>query len=587
VADPSHPDAFAVRIGPDGRFAVHGEDGQVVASFDELSTARMFAETERLASLSKSGASPAAFSVVPVGDHFAAIGEKGQVDGGYFATREAAQAHADSRREASARNRPVPAQVPPTPPSLAPQSWARPSSPRPPTPPVPTATPIAPTSPFPASAPTVGVIGPTSPFPASMFPSSIMPAPRPAQPPQAMAPVAIASTPFPASMFPAAPVAAPSRWSGAWPMGMSSPPSPRGGFPSAMFGAAPPNPQGPIGPSGFPAAMYAAPLPVAGPQNRPFGWQPAPPSPPTPPVPGSHGFVGPMPQTNRDLAESIGSAVARATSGLPHATGGKFDWGRIGQGIAKGMEVVAHSSPTSGLSPATIEWAGVGNTIARGFTRTLSAAGGGIEVLTAGFAAARAMGHYAEGLNASNRRFSGFSPAAALAFANLDFGQIGRDVRFGQGTGHTSAALANSVNQARESWQPFDIAATNLSNRVGVFGSGFNTGAGNLASLPSRAFDWAANQVDPTGGLAWTPGKVAFYSFWTTGLTAIGGGLGSIIPGLGTAAGAGIGLGIGLGTSALAELVAPAPAAQDFWGDWARDVRTFRPLLPARLVMPF
>jgi hypothetical protein len=544
--DPSQSGGFRVEPDGDGTFSVIGPDGR--ARMTRRSESSAIDNAEKM----NRGAGAAPPNPPPAdGDRYQVIPDPNGVTqhvvdstSGYsiqrsFGTKESAERHAESL------NRPV--------------------APTPPKPPSPTAGPVAPPAPFPTSSPTPSPTPPASPtsFPSSMSPQSWA---RP-RPPAAPVPVATAPVGFPSSMFPAAPVSAPSRWSGAWPTGMVPPQMPRGGFPSAMFGATPPAPRGPIGPSGFPAAMYASPLPVAGPMPRPFGWQPAPPSPPTPPAPGTHGFVGPMPQTNRDLVDAIGAAVAHATSGLPHANGGKFDWTKIGEGLAKGLETTGGSSRTSGLPSVAIEWSGVGSTIAKGFARELKVAGGFVEF-------ARGMGRYAEAANEANRGRSQYNGGLASAFNQLDFGEFQRNFRITQATAASAIRLAENVNAGRDAWVPVEILAANVQNRLAIAGAQVSRIQGNVIGMGANLLNAAIEAVDPGGVNTDIAGRAL-------GVLNIAGQGAAVGFGLGGPKGGLIGGAVGLGVGIVADQQKNQPVKEDPWGEFLKNANVM-PRLPAR-----
>jgi hypothetical protein len=228
-----------------------------------------------------------------------------------------------------------------------------------------------------------------------------------------------------------------------------------------------------------------------------------------------------------NVHQAVGAALGRFQALLtPRAAppAGGMNWMAVGMGLARGL---AAAAPFVGL-----------------------------------FALARDARGLAESRNERNRGLMLSNAPILNAMTLLDIYEQGRNIRLGRATQETAVALTRSVRDMREAFFGFDVAMTNLSNRLGLVGAGFGRSAGNLLSAIGRGVDAVFNAIDPGGGLSQRLGQGLFWGgLGAAGGFAVGGPWGAAIGGA---------LGFAVGVA----LPPPANANRDFdpWGQQIRRI---------------
>jgi hypothetical protein len=558
VASPNQP--YKIAKNASGHYDVIGPDGGIRGTYKYHSAAESLADSlnssvsvtpnqadvEILARPLPKGFSNQAFSVSPLQDVFVARDARGFHTGEFATEAEAIHAAAENRRKYEKHVEDLASGK--IPPGSTTAGSGRSKSPL-----------STPPPPMPVAPGQKGFVGPLA---ESFY--STPPPPMPVAPGQKGF-----IGPLPASFY----SQPPTPW-------VPSPGQP--GFIGPMP-APPPGPTPWIPSPGQPG--FVGPLPASMAKQAPTPWIPSPgqpgfigpmPAPAAPPVPaprapGQYGFIGPLPQTSKDLMDSLRKALDSATGGMPHANGGRFDWQKIGHGIAQGLTSVGSSSPTSGLPQSVINAGSIGAAIAKGFSREIGIIGGMATV-------SEGLGRFAENVNESNRRLAPFSGRIATAFTQLDFGDFRRDFRMGAATADTATRLAQSIDASRDAWMNVEILQSNISNRIGIFGSEISRIDGNVLGMPASVANYALEQVDPNGQTSSLLGRaagIAKWGLWGAGMGRIFGPWGALAGGVG-----------GLAAGAVADQMETPKDKSDPWGDFFTDARNLGVLRPPRVVVP-
>lgn len=171
---------------------------------------------------------------------------------------------------------------------------------------------------------------------------------------------------------------------------------------------------------------------------------------------------------------------------------------RRGTHAARIAARAATASPVGSMQ-ATASTAARGAAVMAGGAALIRFAGAVGLAIAAIEGAAYAARTFAESVLEGNRRLASYNGAIASAYGQLELHDTFRTLDLAHRTSGTSVELVRAINDLRNATQESNVGFTNLSNRLGTLGAGFNAGFLGDSALGgvSRTLDEIVAQIPP------------------------------------------------------------------------------------------